>query len=240
MRSCMLKYLSLRDYNKYQGILEAVGAKRREIGSIAAQLNTPLDTGLRKMVSRLVELEFLEEERDFASPCNRPVRYRLADPALRFYYGQVLPNESAIDVSGPVSVWNERIRRERFPSYVGQEVVEEPAGKVCDDGRGQPQEDADVSHQFRPEAVGVVESHDGAVEHRHQQGRLGVEMKSDPVGQRQPIVETSQRQGRPAYVLRIVEFRRTIAGNVGCHKRQYSPDSLSRTIPRTDRGDVES
>jgi AAA+ ATPase superfamily predicted ATPase len=120
----------LREYGKYQGILEAVGIKRRELGEIAATLGQSVDTPLRRMAAQLVELGFLELERSFGEPGNQAIRYRIADPALRFYYGLVLPNESAIASSGAVTVWSERISQQVFPTYVGQHVFEDVVGQA--------------------------------------------------------------------------------------------------------------
>jgi hypothetical protein len=115
----------LRDYTKYQGILEAVGTKRREIGRIAAALGLEVDTGLRRMVAQLIELGLLGVERNFEEPKNQALRYRIADPALRFYFGLVLPNESAVVASGAETVWKERLAKQIFAAYVGKEVFED-------------------------------------------------------------------------------------------------------------------
>ncbi len=115
----------LRDHVQYQGILAAVGLKRRSIGQVAATLGQAVDTGLRRMVAQLVELGFLEMERNFEEPQNQTVRYRIADPALRFHVGLVLPNESAIASAGAETVWRERLAEQVFPAYVGKEVFED-------------------------------------------------------------------------------------------------------------------
>jgi AAA+ ATPase superfamily predicted ATPase len=115
----------LRDYAKYQAILAAVGIKRRRLGEIAADVGVTLDTAIRRMVDQLVELGYLEMERNFGAPRTHAARYRIADPALRFHYGLTLPNESAIAVSGPETVWRERIAEQAFPRYVGKEVFED-------------------------------------------------------------------------------------------------------------------
>jgi uncharacterized protein len=115
----------LREYVRYQGILGAVGLKRREIGDVAAALNQPVDTGLRRMVAQLVEIGLLEAERNFDEPRNQAVRYRIADPALRIHFGLTLPNESAIAASGAETVWRERLAERVFPAYVGKEVFED-------------------------------------------------------------------------------------------------------------------
>jgi len=117
----------LRNVAKYRAILASVGLKRREIGEIAASLGQEADSSLKRMVKQLVQLEYLEEERNFAAPLNEAFRYRMADPAQRFYYGLVLPDESAIARSGPGPVWTERLEPQPWPSYVGREVFEDVA-----------------------------------------------------------------------------------------------------------------
>jgi hypothetical protein len=115
----------LRDVTKYQAILGAVGVKRREAGGIAASLGQELDRPLRRMVGKLVELGFLDEDLNFEEPRNQGVRYRIGDPALRMYYGLVLPNESAIEAATASRVWQDRLRQEAFPTYVGLHVFED-------------------------------------------------------------------------------------------------------------------
>jgi AAA+ ATPase superfamily predicted ATPase len=115
----------LREYARYQGILGAVGIKRRPIGEIAAHLDQTLDGAFRRLVDRLVEMGYLEAERNFGEAANQAPRYRIADPALRMYYGLVLPNESAIASAGADTVWRERLKAQVFPAYVGQHVFED-------------------------------------------------------------------------------------------------------------------
>jgi hypothetical protein len=78
----------------------------------------------------LVRLGYLDETRNFAAPSNQAIRYRLADPAQRFYYGLVLPNESAIETAGARAVWTERIVRGQWRPYVGQEVFEDVVRQI--------------------------------------------------------------------------------------------------------------
>jgi hypothetical protein len=114
-----------RDAAKYRSILASVGQSRCTVGDIAASLDRSADAGLKRMIKRLVQLDYLEQERNFDAPRNQPIRYRLADPAQRFYYGLVLPNESAIASAGPGEVWRERLQQQVWPSYVGYEVFED-------------------------------------------------------------------------------------------------------------------
>ncbi len=115
----------LRDVARYRAILAAIGLKRRAGGEIAADLGQASDTPLKRMVKELVRLEYLEEERNFNAPRNQAIRYRLADPAQRFYYGFVLSNESAIASAGPRPVWDQRLAPELWPTYVGRQVFED-------------------------------------------------------------------------------------------------------------------
>lgn len=115
----------LRDYNTYQGILQAIGTKRRTNGEVAAALGLTLDSSFRRMTGRLAELGFLDGARNFDEPSNQPLHYRIADPALRMFYGLVLPNESAIAIAGPDVVWRDRLAPQVFPTYVGQHVFED-------------------------------------------------------------------------------------------------------------------
>ncbi|MFW6053466.1 MAG: AAA family ATPase, partial [Persicimonas sp.] len=95
----------LRDHARYRAILASVGLKRRTVGDIAASMGQSADRALKRMIKRLVELDYLEEDRNFDAPRNQAKRYRLADPAQRFYYGLVLPNESAIASAEAERVW---------------------------------------------------------------------------------------------------------------------------------------
>jgi len=115
----------LREFARYQGIMGAIGIKRRIIGEIAADVGQSLDGGFRRMVDRLIEMGYVETERNFDRGGNHPIRYRVADPALRMYYGLVLPNESAIASAGADTVWSERLADQVFPTYVGQHVFED-------------------------------------------------------------------------------------------------------------------
>lgn len=115
----------LREYTRYQGVLSAIGIKRRLLGEIAAHLDQPMDGNFRRIVERLVEMDYVETERNFDEGGNRAIRYRISDPALRMYYGLVLPNESAIASAGAEVVWKERLKEQVFPAYVGLHVFED-------------------------------------------------------------------------------------------------------------------
>lgn len=115
----------LRDVASYRAVLASVGLKRPTIGEIAASMGRPKDNALKRIVKRLVDLGYLSEEKNFDAPRNQQKRYRLSDPAQRFYYGLVLPNESAIANAGEGEVWSQRLEPSTWPTYVGFEVFED-------------------------------------------------------------------------------------------------------------------
>lgn len=115
----------LHNLTRYQAILTAVGIGRRTVGDIAAELNTTVDSNFRRMIERLTDMGYLEAERNFEETGTHAFRYRVGDPALRMYYGLILPNESAIARVGAATVWHERLEAIQFPVYVGQHVFED-------------------------------------------------------------------------------------------------------------------
>lgn len=117
--------LGLRDVSTYRGILAAVGQGRPTGGEIASAIGSSYDTPLRKKMERLIRLEYLERIRNFGAARNQPYSYRLSDFAFRFYYGLVVPNESAIETAGAGSVWKDRLARDAWPTYMGQHVFED-------------------------------------------------------------------------------------------------------------------
>jgi AAA+ ATPase superfamily predicted ATPase len=127
----------LRELTRYHGALNAIGIKRRPLGEIAAHLGQPMDGNLRRVLERLVEMDYVEMDRNFSESSGRNPRYRIADPALRMYYGLVLPNESAIASAGAEVVWTERLREQVFPAYVGLHVFEDVVRQAYARHRGE-------------------------------------------------------------------------------------------------------
>lgn len=117
--------LGLRDVSTYRGILAAVGQGRPTGGEVAAAIGRDYDHAVRRKLDRLVELGYLERMRRFGAASNQPYAYRLGDFAFRFYYGLVVPNESAIDTAGARPVWEGRLAPDAWPVYLGQHVFED-------------------------------------------------------------------------------------------------------------------
>lgn len=109
VETAILQEQGLRDIPKYVGILDAVGGGRTELGEIAARAGLDHGTPLRKKVERLVDLGYLEKQRNFGAGRTVPYRYRLADPAFMFYHTFVSRFETALEVHAPMEVWKANI-----------------------------------------------------------------------------------------------------------------------------------
>lgn len=127
----------LRDVTAYQGILTVVANAgkngRPSRSDIASALNISNDKALRLKLDKLQDdLGLIEAADDYGGHTRR---YRVVDPALRFHYGLVVPNVSAIASAGPDAVWAHRLQEQVFPSYVGlvaERVVTQAAARWTD------------------------------------------------------------------------------------------------------------
>lgn len=89
----------------YRGLLRAVGcrrARRRRIGLWAGVDRTG---SLRRRLGRLVEYGMVTRSRRYGARPNTSYRYEIPDPALRFYFEFVVPNQARIVREGPGRVW---------------------------------------------------------------------------------------------------------------------------------------
>ncbi|WP_419841837.1 AAA family ATPase [Candidatus Poriferisodalis sp.] len=117
----------LRNVARYRAILASVGVGRPTAGSIAASIGVSRET-IRHQLQHLVDLSMLSASANFGT--DRGIRYRLADPAERFYYGITLPLESAIATAGAEQVWRTHVMPQQWPTYVGQHVFEDVAAQA--------------------------------------------------------------------------------------------------------------
>lgn len=108
----------LRDVPKYNGILRAVAAGQTERNEIAQRAGLSNDRALRDKLDRLVELGYLNERRNIDAKSNEPVRYGIADPAMRFHHRFVEPNASMLERVEPERVWRAAIA-DHLPRYMG-------------------------------------------------------------------------------------------------------------------------
>jgi AAA+ ATPase superfamily predicted ATPase len=108
----------LRDIAEYSAVLNAIGAGATERNEIAQQTGLANDFSLRAKLDMLIELGFVTVWRNFDAKTNTPLRYRVTDPALRFYYGIVTRYRNELERSEPLHVWKTYIMRE-LDAYMG-------------------------------------------------------------------------------------------------------------------------
>jgi AAA+ ATPase superfamily predicted ATPase len=127
VQTALLQEQGLRDIQKYVAILRAVGKGRTILNEIAQGAGLEPDTALREKLDRLIELDYVRTGRNLGAKAKEPYRYRVADPAFRFYYEFVAPLESALATQSPGSVWEHHVAP-NLDSYMGlifESIVEE-------------------------------------------------------------------------------------------------------------------
>lgn len=118
VQTALLQEQGLRDIPKYAAILRAVGKGRTELNEIAQGAGLDPDTALRDKLDRLIELDYVRAGRNLGARAKEPFRYRVADPAFRFYYEFVAPLESALATQSPAAVWKQHVAP-NLDSYMG-------------------------------------------------------------------------------------------------------------------------
>lgn len=109
VRAALLQEQGLRDIPKYTAILRAIGRGRNTLNEIAQGAGLAMDTALREKLDRLVALDYVSAGRNLEAKSREPFRYRIADPALRFFYEFVAPWESVLDTQPVQAVWDRHI-----------------------------------------------------------------------------------------------------------------------------------
>lgn len=108
----------LRNIAEYKAVLGAIGHGSTERNSIALAAGLKNDAALRAMLDTLIRLDYVEARRNFAAASNEAYRYRIADPALRFYYSMVSRFRSELETNDPLEVWSTCLEPE-MPRYMG-------------------------------------------------------------------------------------------------------------------------
>lgn len=108
----------LRDIPEYTAVLNAIGAGATDRNEIAQQTGLTNDFTLRTRLENLIELGFIIARRNFDAKSNTQLRYRVADPALRFYYAIVTRYRNELEGDEPAHVWRTYIRRD-LDAYMG-------------------------------------------------------------------------------------------------------------------------
>jgi AAA+ ATPase superfamily predicted ATPase len=108
----------LRDIAEYSAVMNAIGAGATDRNEIAQQTGLGNDFSLRAKLEMLIELGFITAWRNFGAKTNTPFRYRVTDPALRFYYAIVTRYRNELERHEPLHVWQTYIVRE-LDAYMG-------------------------------------------------------------------------------------------------------------------------
>lgn len=116
----------IRDPAVYGAVLDAVARGNSETNDIAQAAGLqehPMKA--RRALETLVELEFIERERNFEAGRRATWHNQIADPALRFWYRFVHPNRSRLETGDPRKVWTHSVAPD-LDRYMGK-VFE----KIC-------------------------------------------------------------------------------------------------------------
>jgi len=104
-----LQEQGLREIPKYAAILRAIGRGRTTVNEIAQGAGLEADTPLRDKLDRLGALDYVRAGRNLEAKAKEPYRYRVSDPAFRFYYEFVAPWESMLATQPVAVVWERHI-----------------------------------------------------------------------------------------------------------------------------------
>jgi uncharacterized protein len=127
VQTALLQEQGLRDIPKYVATLRAIGRGRTELNEIAQGTGMTADNALREKLNRLISLDYVTAGRNLGARAKEAYRYRVADPAFRFYYHFVAPLESALATQDPHAVWASHVEA-NLDSYMGsvfENLVEE-------------------------------------------------------------------------------------------------------------------
>lgn len=127
VQTALLQEQGLREIPKYIAILRAIGHGRTDLNEIAQAAGLEKGTALRDKLSRLIDLDYIRASRNLGASRTTPYRYRVRDPALRFFYDIVAPLESALATQDPTAIWSNHVEP-RFDTYLGhifETIVEE-------------------------------------------------------------------------------------------------------------------
>lgn len=108
----------LRSVAEYKSVLAAIGQGATERNAIAMQTGLKNDASLRWMLDTLEKLSYVEARRNFGASANEPYRYRIADPAIRFYYAVVMRYRNELATAEPLEVWEQHVEPE-LSTYLG-------------------------------------------------------------------------------------------------------------------------
>jgi uncharacterized protein len=118
IQTALFQEQGLRDIPKYAAILRAIGRGRTRLNDIAQSAGLAADPPLRRKIEQLIHLDYVAAGRNLGAKTKEIYRYRISDPALRFYYEFVAPLESALATQDAGVIWKAHIEP-RLDSYMG-------------------------------------------------------------------------------------------------------------------------
>ncbi len=110
----------IRKPAEYRAVLTAVARGRTERNEIAT--GTGLEhrpETVRHILDRLEDLGLIWSERNYGAPSNAPLRYRISDHAVRFWYHFVDRVRSRLELQEPLEVWDTKIAPD-LDTYMGK------------------------------------------------------------------------------------------------------------------------
>lgn len=127
----------IREPGNYRAVLAAVASGRTKLNEIGQAAGFDMEAGgedtTRRVLTTLLNLKYVRQERNFDAGQTTPWRYHLADNALAFWYRFVHRSRSLLQLDETKQVWRERIEP-RLNEYMGWHVFEgmvEEAFEVC-------------------------------------------------------------------------------------------------------------
>lgn len=129
----------LGDKSAYNAIVRAVAGGATTRPRIADASGLRADTSLLRRLGQLEEIGLLRTVEVIETPANAPTRYRLADPALRFFHVFVSPYTSLLERSDPHQVYAQVVAP-RLDTFIGLafEDLVAPTYERLRDPRGLP------------------------------------------------------------------------------------------------------
>jgi uncharacterized protein len=116
----------LGDTPAYRGIVRAIAGGATTRPRIADATGLKLDQSLVRRLDGLIEIGIIEVVPNYEAPRNAAVRYRVSDPAIRFYEALVMPNTSLLERVDPITAFDAVIapRLDTFLGHAFERLVE--------------------------------------------------------------------------------------------------------------------
>ena len=116
----------LGDTAAYRGVVRAIASGATTRSRIADATGLKLDQSLVRRLAHLVELGVVDEVPNYQAARNAPIRYRVSDPAIRFFEALVVPNTSLLERVEPLQAYDTLVapRLNGFMGHAFERMVE--------------------------------------------------------------------------------------------------------------------